>query len=121
MKSLDELKELRKKAQNEMKNRSDSENPEVIIGMGTCGISAGARDILKAVMDEVDKRDLDVIISQTGCIGMCEKEPLMDVRMPGKQRITYGELKPENAREIIASHIINGKIVEDFVIARHEQ
>ena len=120
MKSLDELRELRKKAQKEMKNREDGQEVEIIIGMGTCGISAGAREILKTVMDEVEKRDLQVIISQTGCIGMCEKEPLMDVKIPGKSRITYGELAPENVREIIARHIINGNIVEDFVIARYD-
>lgn len=118
MKSLEDLRNLRKQVQKDMKNRSEEDRPEVIVGMGTCGISAGARKILKTVIDEVEKRDLDVTISQTGCIGMCEKEPLLDVKMPGKERITYGQLEPNDVKKIIVQHIINGNVVEDLVIAR---
>jgi len=87
--------------------------------MGTCGIAAGARDILKAVLAEIEKRDLDVRVTQTGCIGMCEKEPLFDVKLPGKERVTYGNLKESDVKKIISEHVVNGNIVTDLVIAKH--
>ena len=82
MKSLDELKDLREKAQKDIQNRDTSDKVEIIVGMGTCGIAAGARNVLQEIMKELNKRDLDVLVSQTGCIGMCEKEPLVDVKLP---------------------------------------
>lgn len=121
MKSLDELKDLRNKVQKEMKKRDQKTKAEIIVGMGTCGIAAGARDILKAVLSEVEKRDLDVRVTQTGCIGMCEKEPLMDVKLPGKEKITYGNLTTNDVKKIISEHIVNGNIVKDLVIARHAE
>ncbi|QTL99644.1 (2Fe-2S) ferredoxin domain-containing protein [Iocasia frigidifontis] len=121
MKSLEELRELRSKVQKDLEMRSNSERPKIIIGMGTCGIAAGARKILKAVMKEIDKRGLDVIVTQTGCIGMCEKEPLLDVKMPGKDRVTYGNLTPADVKMIIVEHVINGNVVEDLAIARFDE
>ncbi|AZO93394.1 (2Fe-2S) ferredoxin domain-containing protein [Halocella sp. SP3-1] len=121
MKSLEELRELRNKVQKDLEMRSNSERPKIIIGMGTCGIAAGARKILKAVMKEIDKRGLDVIVTQTGCIGMCEKEPLLDVKMPGKDRVTYGNLTPADVKMIIVEHVINGNVVEDLAIARFDE
>lgn len=121
MKSLEELKELREKFQKEMKTRDDGEKPKIIVGMGTCGIAAGAREILKTVMEEIDKRGIDVTITQTGCIGMCEKEPLLDIKLPGKKRITYGNLEPKDVKKIIVEHIINGNIVNDHAIARFDK
>ena len=121
MKSLDELKELREKAQKDIQNRDTGNKVEVIVGMGTCGIAAGARDILQEIMKEIDKRDLDVIVSQTGCIGMCEKEPLVDVKMPGHDRVTYGEVTIEDVPKIISGHVVNGNIVDDLVVARLEE
>lgn len=119
MKSLAELKELRNKVQKEMKKRDQGTRAEIIVGMGTCGIAAGARDILKAVLAEIEKRDLDVRVTQTGCIGMCEKEPLIDVKLPGKEKITYGNLSETDVQKIISEHVVNGNIVTDLVIARH--
>ena len=119
MKSLAELKELRNKVQKEMKKRDQGTRAEIIVGMGTCGIAAGARDILKAVLAEIEKRDLDVRVTQTGCIGMCEKEPLIDVKLPGKEKITYGNLSEADVQKIISEHVVNGNIVTDLVIARH--
>ena len=121
MKSLDELKELREKAQKDLKNRDTSDKVEIIVGMGTCGIAAGARDILQEIMKEIDKRDLDVIVSQTGCIGMCEKEPLVDVKMPGHDRVTYGEVETDDVSKIISNHVVNGNVVDDLVVARLEE
>jgi len=121
MKSLADLRKLRDELQKDINMRGEKDQPKIIVGMGTCGIAAGARKILKTVMEEINKRDLEVTVTQTGCIGMCEKEPLLDVKLPGKDRITYGNLTPENVKKIIVEHVINGNIVEDFVIARLDE
>ena len=121
VKSLDELKELREKAQKDLKNRDTGDKVEIIVGMGTCGIAAGARDILQEIMKEIDKRDLDVIVSQTGCIGMCEKEPLVDIKMPEHDRVTYGEVTTDDVSKIISNHVVNGNVVDDLVVARLEE
>jgi len=120
VKSLEELKALRDKVQRQMETRSDEDRTKIIIGMGTCGIAAGAREILKEVLAEVEKRNLDVTVTQTGCIGMCEKEPLLDVQLPGEKRITYGNLEPKDVKRIIVEHVINGNIVQDLAIARFD-
>ncbi len=121
MKSLKELKELRESLQKDMSARDNTDKPKIIIGMGTCGIAAGARNILKAVLDEIEKRELDVNVTQTGCIGMCEKEPLLDIKLPGKERITYGNLEEKDVKKIILEHVINGNMVEELAIARFEE
>lgn len=121
MKSLEELRKLREELQKEMLARNSEGKIKIVIGMGTCGIAAGAREILQAVLQEVEKRNLDVVVSQTGCIGMCEKEPLLDVQLPGKDRITYGNVTEEAVQKIIVEHVINGNIVEDLVVARLEE
>ena len=118
MKSLDDLKKLREKLQAETKLR-DSDGVKVIVGMGTCGIAAGAREVMNALMLEADKRQLkDVTFRQTGCIGMCEKEVLVDIVRPGEARITYGNVKPADAPKLVAEHIVNGHIVESLVVAK---
>lgn len=121
MKSLEELKKLREELQKEMLARNSKGRTKIVIGMGTCGIAAGAREVLQAVLQEIEKRKLDVVVSQTGCIGMCEKEPLLDVQLPGKDRITYGNVTKEDVQRIIVEHVINGNIVEDLVVARLEE
>ncbi len=121
MKSLKELKELRESLQKDMSARDNTDKPKIIIGMGTCGIAAGARNILKAVLDEIEKRGLDVNVTQTGCIGMCEKEPLLDIKLPGKERITYGNLEEKDVKKIMIEHVINGNMVEELAIARFEE
>jgi len=121
VKSLKELKELRESLQKDMSARDNTDKPKIIIGMGTCGIAAGARNILKAVLDEIEKRGLDVNVTQTGCIGMCEKEPLLDIKLPGKERITYGNLEEKDVKKIMIEHVINGNMVEELAIARFEE
>jgi len=120
VKSLDDLKELREQAQKDLQARETENKPKIIVGMGTCGIAAGARKAMQAIMDEVNKRDLDVVVTQTGCIGMCEKEPLVDVKMPGEDRITYGDVTPEDARKIVVGHVINGNILDDLLVGKLE-
>lgn len=118
MKTIEDLKRLREQFQNQTRVRQESEK-QIIVGMGTCGIAAGAREVLSAIMDEISKRKLDdVTVRQTGCIGMCEKEVLVDVVLPGAPRITYGRVKPQDVAKIIAEHVVNGRIVEDMVVGK---
>ena len=118
MKSLDDLKKLREKLQSDTNVRA-ADGVKVIVGMGTCGIAAGAREVMAAIMEEVNKRSLkDVTFQQTGCIGMCEKEVLIDIVRPGEPRITYGNVKAADAARLVADHIVNGRIVEDLVVAK---
>jgi NADP-reducing hydrogenase subunit HndB len=85
--------------------------------MATCGIAAGARPVLKAFVEEVSKRGLqDVIISQTGCIGVCEYEPVVEVYKPGEEKVTYVRMKPEKVARIVAEHIVNGRVVNEYTI-----
>jgi NADP-reducing hydrogenase subunit HndB len=118
MKSLEDLKALREKLQSDIKVR-ENDGTKIIIGMGTCGIAAGAREVMAAVLDELAVRKLkNVQVQQTGCIGMCEKEVLVDVVRPGEPRITYGNVKPVDIKRIIADHVINGRIIEDLVVGK---
>ncbi len=121
MKTLKDLEELRKKAQESTRLRESSEGTKIVVGMGTCGIAAGARDTMSAVMDEISKRDIeDVSITQTGCVGMCEQEPIVEVARPGLPKVTYGHIDAEKARKIIAQHIVNGQIVGEWVISTQD-
>ncbi|MCF4152481.1 (2Fe-2S) ferredoxin domain-containing protein [Dethiosulfovibrio sp. F2B] len=118
IKSLDELRRIKTSASDLTAARS-SNAVKVIVGMGTCGIAAGAREVMDAVLKEIDKRGLkDVSVQTTGCIGMCQEEPLLDVIYPNKGRITYGRVTPEDVPRIVSEHVVNGRIVEDLVIAR---
>ena len=120
LKSLEDLKKLREEAKKTTTTRQSTENL-IIVGMGTCGISAGARDVMNAILEELNKRDLsDVNVTQTGCIGMCEKEVLVDVKLKGKERVSYGRVTPQDVSRIIANHVINGQIVEDLVVGKPE-
>ncbi len=121
MKSLADLHALRDKLKADIKLRKET-GTKIIVGMGTCGIAAGAREVMKAILDELNKRRLlDVQVQQTGCIGMCEKEVLVDVVRPGEARITYGKGKPEDVPKIIAEHVVNGRIVEELVVGKIDE
>lgn len=121
MKSLADLHALREKLKADIKLRK-STGTKIIVGMGTCGIAAGAREVMSAILDELAVRKLaDVQVQQTGCIGMCEKEVLVDVIRPGEARITYGKVTPADVRKIIADHVVNGRIVEELVVGKLEE
>ncbi|NMA55701.1 MAG: (2Fe-2S) ferredoxin domain-containing protein [Firmicutes bacterium] len=117
LRSLDDLRRLRNETKRTMQDRVGSEI-KIIVGMGTCGIAAGAREVMTAILEELAKRNLSVNVLQTGCIGMCQQEPLMDVVRPGEGRITYGNVTPRDVPRIIGQHVVNGQIVEDLVIGR---
>ncbi len=119
IKSLDDLRRI-KDEQTKMEVTRGNSGANIIIGMGTCGIAAGARDVMLTLLEEINKRNLKVNITQTGCIGMCQKEPLVDVVIPGQDRITYGLVNKDIARKIVSDHIVNGIIVKEAVVGRIE-
>ena len=123
MKSLAELEAIRKSTLNRINLRSekDSETTRVVVGMATCGIAAGARPVMMAFMDEINKRGLSTVtVSQTGCIGMCRLEPMVDVIVPGHEKVTYVHVKPEMVPRIVAEHIVNGRPVDEYTIGAAE-
>lgn len=120
LKNREDLKKLREQAQARLAKR-DAKTPKVIVGMGTCGIAAGGQGVYDAIIEEMRKLKVEATVVQTGCIGMCVKEPLVDIQLPGKERITYGNVKPDDIPRIIGDHLVNGKIVEDLVVARFVQ
>ena len=123
MKSLEELKAIREKMQKQMDVRENNEdNIRVVVGMATCGIAAGARPVLAAFTEEVSKRNLqNVTIAQTGCIGICQYEPVVEVFEPGREKVTYVKMTPEKAARVVAEHLINGKPVAEYTIGAMNQ
>ena len=100
VKSLDDLKKLREEALEKRRVKSASGQAQVIVGMGTCGIAAGARDTMKAILEYIEKENISgVIVTQTGCIGMCDKEPIVQVVIGEQPKVTYGKVNPETARQ----------------------
>lgn len=117
VKSLEDLKKLREEALEKRRVKSASGQAQVIVGMGTCGIAAGARDTMKAILDVIEKENLaGVIVTQTGCIGQCEKEPIVQVVIGEQAKVTYGKVNPETARRIMKEHVVGGALVSDHVI-----
>ena len=122
MKSLAELEAIRKKTLERISLRKDDEDSiRVVVGMATCGIAAGARPVMLGFMEELNKRGLsNATVSQTGCIGMCRLEPMVDVYMPGKEKVTYVHMSPEKVARVVAEHIVNGRVVEEYTIGATE-
>ncbi len=117
MKSLDELAKIREEALKKVDIRKDRKGTRIVVGMATCGISAGARPVMKALLEEVDKRHLaDVEVTQTGCIGVCRLEPIFEVYCEGQEKVTYVEMNEAKARRVISEHIVNGNIVAEYTI-----
>jgi len=119
MKSVDDLNRVREQARNALAMRNGQSSARVVIAMGTCGIAAGARDVLLAVLEELEARGIhDVAVTQSGCRGLCEREPMMEVQKPGVPVVTYGDLDTQKARTIVAQHVEQGVVVEEFVITQ---
>ena len=122
MKSLEELKAIREKMKRQMDLREDNEsNIRVVVGMATCGIAAGARPVMTAFLDEIERRGLNnVTVSQTGCIGVCRLEPIAEVFVPGEEKVTYVRLRPEMIPAIVEQHLVNHNVVQDYTIGDAE-
>lgn len=117
IKSLEDLKRAREEALQKRELKATSGTVQVIVGMGTCGIAAGARDAMKAILETIEKDSINgVLVTQTGCVGVCEKEPIVQVIHGENPKVSYGKVTPEVARLIVKEHVVKGKIVEKNVI-----
>ncbi len=119
LKSLDELKKLREQLQGDIKARTDS-STTITVGMGTCGIAAGARETMHAILAELEARGIDAHVTTVGCIGMCSKEPLVDIQQGDEPRVTYGNVTTEMVPRMIEEHLVNGNLVDEWVVGRVE-
>ena len=121
MKSLEELAALRERMKNSVAMRQDNSNTtRVVVGMATCGIAAGARPVLTAFVEEVNRRGLqDVTVTQAGCIGMCELEPIVEVFQPGKEKVTYVKMTPDKVARIVSEHLVNGTPVAEYTVGAY--
>ena len=122
MKSLAELQAIKEKMRDKVILREGVNSVRVVVGMATCGIAAGARPVLNALVEGVNKEGLTekVSVSQTGCIGICQLEPIVEVFEPGKEKITYVKMTPEKAARVIEEHLKNGNVVNEYTIAAHK-
>jgi NADP-reducing hydrogenase subunit HndB len=117
MKSLAELEAIRQKTIDNVNQRKDRTTTRVVVGMATCGIAAGARPVLLAIVDEVKKLGLgDVSVVQTGCIGVCRLEPIVEVIRPGEEKVTYIKMDAEKAKRVVNEHVVGGKVVDEYVM-----
>ena len=121
MKSLEELAALRERMKSSVAMRQDNSNTtRVVVGMATCGIAAGARPVLTAVVEEVKRRGLqDVTVTQAGCIGMCKLEPIVEVFQPGKEKVTYVKMTPDKVARIVSEHLVNGTPVAEYTVGAY--
>ena len=121
MKSLEERAALRERMKNNVAMRQDNSTAtRVVVGMATCGIAAGARPVLTAFVEEVNRRGLkDVVVTQAGCIGMCKLEPIVEVFQPGKEKVTYVKMTPEKVSRIVTEHLVNGSPVTEYTVGAY--
>ncbi len=121
MKSLEELAALRERMKNSVAMRQDNSTAtRVVVGTATCGIAAGARPVLTAFVEEVNRRGLkDVVVTQAGCIGMCKLEPIVEVFQPGKEKVTYVKMTPEKVSRIVTEHLVNGSPVTEYTVGAY--
>ena len=120
MKSLEELKALREKMQAQVNIRdNDTDKIRVVVGMATCGIASGARPVLNELATMVQKKGLSdkVTVTQTGCIGLCQYEPIVEILQPGKEKVTYIKMTPEKADEVVEQHLIRGIALGKYTLA----
>lgn len=120
LKSIEELRKLREAAQRDLKVRTET-GTKIIVGMGTCGIAAGARETMHAILEELEKRNIEAHVTTVGCIGMCSKEPLVDIEQAGKPRVTYCNVHPDMVPRLIEEHLIHGRVVEEWALGRVPQ
>ena len=117
LKDLADLQRLREAAQQSIKTRVDT-GTTITVGMGTCGIAAGAADTMHAILEELARHQIDAHVTTVGCIGQCVKEPLVDIEQAGQPRITYANVKPDMVPHLIEEHLIKGQPVSEWIIGR---
>ena len=121
IKSLDELMKIKEKAVKDIHMRDTEKKGKIVVAMGTCGIAAGAKETLQAVVNELEKNGIDdVSVVQSGCMGLCDVEPTIEVVMEGSDPIIYGHVSPEQVTRIVDQHVKNGKVVSDLLVRKGE-
>ena len=123
MKSLAELEAIRNRMRESVniRNENNVDSIRIVVGMATCGIAAGARPVLAAFLEEVNKRGLkNVMVTQTGCIGLCRLEPIVESYVPGQEKVTYVRMSEEKARRVVAEHVVNNQVVTEYSIGAAE-
>ena len=120
MKSLQELAAIRDRMRQTVNTREPGEDPiRIQVGMATCGIAMGARPVLNAFTEEIARRDLTgVMVTQTGCLGICKYEPVVEVFVPGQEKVTYIHMTPDKAARVVAEHIVGGRPVAEYTIGQ---
>jgi NADP-reducing hydrogenase subunit HndB len=117
LKNVADLEAMREKTKASLSARESAGGARLVVAMGTCGIAAGAREVVMALLDELEQCKVhDVTVTQSGCKGLCDREPTLDVLRPGQAPVTYGDVTPEAARRIVAEHVLGGKPVKDLVL-----
>lgn len=118
MKSLAELAAIKEKMKDKIVLREGTNDKRVVVGMATCGIAAGARPVLNAFVEEVNKAGLssNVTVTQTGCIGVCQYEPVVEVYEADKEKVTYVKMTPEKVARVVKEHLGGGKVVTEYTI-----
>ncbi len=117
LKNIEELKKLRDEAQKDLMVRTQT-GTRIIIGMGTCGIAAGAREVMHAVLRELEVRKIEAHVETVGCVGMCAQEPLVDIEQAGKSRVRYANITPDHVARLIEEHLIKGHVIQEWAIGR---
>jgi len=117
LKSIEELQRIREQAQKDFRVRTETET-KIIVGMGTCGIAAGARETMHAILEELNKQGIDANVTTVGCIGMCSREPLVDIEQAGKPRVTYCNVHPDMVPRMIDEHLLKGQVVQEWAMGR---
>lgn len=123
MKTLEELSQIRERMSRQLDLRATGEDRiRVVVGMATCGLAAGARPVLTAFLEEVEKRSLkNVTVTQTGCIGVCRLEPIVEVYVPGQDKVTYVRMSPDKVPLVVSEHLVNRHIVTEYTIGAAEE
>ncbi len=122
MKSLAELQAIKDRMKDKVVLREGTSSVRIVVGMATCGIAAGARPVLNAFVEGVNNKGLaeNVAVSQTGCIGICQFEPVVEVYEAGKEKVTYVKMTAEKAAEVVEKHLLGGKVVTEYTIAANQ-
>lgn len=121
IKSLEDLMKIKERAIKDLQLRDTGKRGKITVAMGTCGIAAGAKDTLKAIVEALSENNInDVSVVQSGCMGLCEVEPTVEVRLEGQEPVVYGHVTPENAKRIVKLHIMSNQIVTDLLVRRGE-
>ncbi len=123
IKSLDDLKKMKSDLQGKITLREQSENPDahvqIRVAMATCGIASGSKEVMDFLIQEAEKRNIDAVVTQTGCMGYCHSEPTIEVIRPGEEPVIYGNVDTRKADEIMEKHVKRGELVDGIIPVTH--